>query len=250
MTHVLIVGGSSGIGLALAELLIDGGAQVTIAGRSADRLTEATKTLAAATKRAAATESPAKGEVTTSQVDITREDQVRRLLAEAAPLDHVVVTAADATGAYAPLAEFDLDAARAVLDTKLVGPWLLAKHAAAHLPANGSITFTSGIAAYRPGPGASMIATANGALEALARSLALELAPIRVNVVSPGWVDTPIWDALAGDGKTERLAAMAARLPVGRVGRPADIAQAFVALMRNGFATGSVVHIDGGQRLV
>jgi NAD(P)-dependent dehydrogenase (short-subunit alcohol dehydrogenase family) len=234
MTHVLIVGGSSGIGLALAELLLDTGAQVTIAGRSADRLAAVAKRLA----------------VSTGQVDITQEDQVRRLLAEAAPLDHVVVTAVDATGAYGPVTDFDLAAARAVLDTKLIGPWLVAKHAAPGLPANGSITFTSGIAAYRPGPGGSMIASANGALEALARSLALELAPIRVNVVSPGWTDTPVWDAIAGGGKAERLAAMAARLPVGRVGRPADVAQAFVALLGNGFVTGSVVHVDGGQRLV
>jgi NAD(P)-dependent dehydrogenase (short-subunit alcohol dehydrogenase family) len=172
------------------------------------------------------------------------------LIVNAAPLDHIVVTAADPTGAYAPVAEFPLNAARAILDTKLVGPWLVAKHAANHLPGSGSLTFTSGIAAYRPGPGASIIATANGALEALARSLALELAPIRVNVVSPGWVDTPIWDALAGDTKGDRFAAMAARLPAGRVGQPEDVAYAFEALMRNGFITGTVLHVDGGHRLI
>jgi NAD(P)-dependent dehydrogenase (short-subunit alcohol dehydrogenase family) len=240
MTHALIIGGSSGIGLALAELLLDRGATVTIAGRSAERLA------AAATKLA----EPGKTGLQTSQVDVTREDQVRRLLAEAAPVDHVVVTAADVTGAYAPLPDFDLDGARKVLETKVIGPWLVAKHARPHLAASGSITFTSGIAAYRPGPGGSMIATANGALEALVRSLALELAPVRVNVVSPGWVDTPIWDTFAGDAKAQRLAEMAARLPVGRVGQPADIARAFVALMDNGFTTGSVLHVDGGQRLV
>jgi NAD(P)-dependent dehydrogenase (short-subunit alcohol dehydrogenase family) len=137
-----------------------------------------------------------------------------------------------------------------VLDTKLLGPWLVAKHAAPGLAADGSITFTSGIAAYRPGPGGTMIASANGALEALARALALELAPIRVNVVSPGWIDTPIWDTLAGTGKAERLAGMAARLPVGRIGQPVDVANAFMALIRNGFVTGTTVHVDGGHRLV
>jgi NAD(P)-dependent dehydrogenase (short-subunit alcohol dehydrogenase family) len=111
-------------------------------------------------------------------------------------------------------------------------------------------TAPSGIAANRPAPGGSMVAAANGALEALARALALELAPVRVNVVSPGWVDTPIWDVIAGDHKTERLAAMARRLPVGRVGAPLDIARAFVALMHNDFITGTVVHVDGGRRLV
>jgi NAD(P)-dependent dehydrogenase (short-subunit alcohol dehydrogenase family) len=237
-SRVLIVGGSSGMGLALAELLLADGAQVTIAGRSGDRLAAAAQRLNEPDR------------LRTSQVDVTSEDQVRRMLANTGRLNHVVVTAADVTGAYAPLADFDLDAARAVLATKLLGPWLVAKHASPYLAPGASITFTSGIAAYRPGPGASMIATANGALEALARALALELAPIRVNVVSPGWVDTPIWDTLAGDSKTERLAVMAGRLPVGRVGQPVDIGKAFMALMHNGFVTGTVVHVDGGHQLV
>jgi NAD(P)-dependent dehydrogenase (short-subunit alcohol dehydrogenase family) len=116
--------------------------------------------------------------------------------------------------------------------------------------ATGSITFTSGVAAYRPSPGSSVLATANGALEALARTLAVELAPIRVNVVSPGWVDTPIWDDLAGPAKHDRLAAMAARLPAGRIGRPEDIAQAFRALIGNEFITGTTLHVEGGHRLV
>jgi NAD(P)-dependent dehydrogenase (short-subunit alcohol dehydrogenase family) len=226
------------MGLALAELLLADGAQVSIAGRSPDRLTAAAQRL----------DQPER--LRTSQVDITREDQVRRLLAEVGPLDHVVVTAADAVGGYAPVADLELDAARALVDTKLLGPWLVAKHAGPYLAPGGSITFTSGIAAYRPGPGASMIAAANGALEALARALALELAPVRVNVVSPGWVDTPIWDTIAGDRKGERLAAMAARLPVGRIGQPIDIARAFEALMHNGFITGTLVHVDGGHRLI
>lgn len=241
--HVLIVGGSSGIGLALAERLLADGASVTIAGRSAQRLDAAARHLEGARR-------PGSGRLRTSQVDIGREEQVRALLAGTGPLDHVVVTAADVAGAYAPLPDFDVEAARAVLGTKLLGPWLVAKHAAGQLPPTGSITFTSGIAAYRPAAGSSMIASANGALEALARALAVELAPIRVNVVSPGWVDTPIWDTLAGDAKSERLAAMAARLPARRVGTPADLAAAYAAVLDNGFVTGTVVHVDGGHRLV
>jgi NAD(P)-dependent dehydrogenase (short-subunit alcohol dehydrogenase family) len=237
-SHVLIIGGSSGMGLALAELLLADGAQVTIAGRSPGRLAAAVKQLDQSERLRAC------------QVDITHEDQVQRLLADVGHLDHIVVTAADAVGAYAPVSDFELDAAQAIVDTKLLGPWLVAKHAGPYLAPGGSITFTSGIAAYRPGPGASMIAAANGALEALARALALELAPLRVNVVSPGWIDTPIWDTIAGDNKTERLAAMAKRLPVGRIGQPIDIAQAFVALIKNGFITGTLVHVDGGHRLV
>jgi NAD(P)-dependent dehydrogenase (short-subunit alcohol dehydrogenase family) len=235
--RVLIVGGASGMGFALAGRLLRDGAEVVIAGRSADRLAHA----------AAALDSP---HLHPEVADITDEDQVRRLCAAAGPLDHAVVTAADINGAYAPIHDFALGAARAVVEVKVLGPWLLAKHVSRGLASRGSITFTSGVAAYRPGPGASMLASANGALEALARALALELAPIRVNVVSPGWVDTPIWDTLAGDAKQARLAAMAARLPVGRVGRPDDIAEVFVAVQRSAFMTGTVVHVDGGHRLV
>ncbi|QQQ73791.1 SDR family oxidoreductase [Saccharothrix sp. 6-C] len=238
MTHVLVIGGSSGMGLATARLLLDQDAVVTIAGRSADRLAAAARDLGDHER------------LRTAVVDVAREDDVRRLVRDAGPLDHVVVTAVDATDAYFPIADFALEHARAVIDTKLLGPWLVAKHAAPRVRPGGSITFTSGIAAYRPGTGASVLGAANGALEALARALALELAPVRVNVVSPGWVDTPVWDELAGPAKAERLAAMAARLPVGRIGVPEDLAEAFVAVQRNRFMTGSVLHVDGGHRLV
>jgi len=95
-----------------------------------------------------------------------------------------------------------------------------------------------------------VVAAVNGALASLAYALAVELAPIRVNVVSPGWVDTPIWDTVAGEGKAATLEAMAKRLPVGRIGQPSDIAQAITSVMMNGFITGTVMHVDGGQRLV
>jgi NAD(P)-dependent dehydrogenase (short-subunit alcohol dehydrogenase family) len=95
-----------------------------------------------------------------------------------------------------------------------------------------------------------VIAAVNAALAGLARALAIELAPIRVNVVSPGWVDTPMWDALAGDDKAAMHEAVASRLPVGRIGTPADVADALLAVMRNGFVTGTILHADGGQRLI
>jgi len=224
------------MGLALAESLLSDGVEVHIAGRRAERLAAAARSLG----------NP--GSLHTHRLDIADEDRVREVTGR--PFDHIVVTAADGVGAYGPIGDFPLEAARSVLATKLLGPWLVAKHAAAHLRPGASITFTSGVAAYRPGPGSSVLATANGALEALARTLAIELAPIRVNTVSPGWVDTPVWEVLAGPAKGERLAGMAARLPVGRVGTPADIAAAFRAVMANGFITGSVLHVDGGHRQV
>ncbi|MEU5758212.1 SDR family oxidoreductase [Nocardia sp. NPDC047648] len=235
--RIVIVGGSSGMGLALAAALVAEGAEVTIAGRSAERLAAARRGLPAGP-----------GSVRSVVADITREADLERLFAESEPVDHVVTTAADITGAYQPLAEFDADLARNLLSSKLIGPALLAKHA--RVVPGGSVTFTSGVAAYRPAPGGAMVAAVNGALASLAYALALELGPVRVNVVSPGWVDTPIWDAITGPAKIERHRQLAARLPVGRIGRPSDIAQAMLGVMRNPFITGTVLHVDGGHRLV
>ena len=235
---VLVVGGSSGMGLSLARSLLADGCAVVIAGRSSGRLAQARATLAEV------------GDARVIVADITRENDVIRLFGECGPLDHIVSTAADIEGAYALLPDLELAAARRVFDSKFFGPWLLAKHGSARLAPHGSITFTSGIAAYRPAPRGSIVAGVNGALASLAYALAVELAPIRVNVVSPGWVDTPIWQHVAGGDAPARLDAMAQKLPVGRIGRPDDIADGIRFLMRNGYATGSVLHLDGGHRLV
>lgn len=235
--RVLIVGGSSGMGLALARKLLDEGAQVTIVGRGEAKLAEAKKSL------------PSTGVLRAIAADITKEDQVARLFEQTGPLDHIVTTAADIAGAYQLLPSLELAAAQRAVDSKILGPLLLAKHGAPVLSPRGSITFTSGIAAYRPAARGSVVAAINGALDSLARALAVELGPIRVNCVSPGWVDTPIWQHVAGDAKAATLDAMAQRLPVGRIGRPEDIADGILFLMRNGFTTGSVLHVDGGHRL-
>ncbi|MFF0494560.1 SDR family oxidoreductase [Nocardia sp. NPDC004068] len=236
LSHTLIIGGGSGMGLALAARLRDHGQEVTIAGRSTERLEAAVAALG-----------PHES-LHHHRVDIADEDSVRALFDRYESLDHVVVTAADMRTGYGPIREFPLADTRAVIDIKILGPWLVAKHAAPVL--RESLTVTSGIAAYRPAPGGTLVATANAALEGLVRALALELAPLRVNAVSPGWVDTPIWNDFAGDAKTERLTAMAQRLPGGRVGHPDDLAAAFHAVMTNPFMTGAVVHVDGGHRLV
>jgi NAD(P)-dependent dehydrogenase (short-subunit alcohol dehydrogenase family) len=236
--QVLIVGGSSGMGLSLARSLLADGCAVVIAGRSPDRLAQARTALADV------------GDVRTIAADITREDDVVRLFDACGAVDHIVSTAADIEGAYELLPALELAAARKVIDSKFIGPLLLAKHGSPRLAATASITFTSGIAAYRPAARGSVVAGVNGALESLAYALAVELAPIRVNVVSPGWVDTPIWKHVAGDEAAGRLDAMAQKLPVGRIGQPADIADGIRFLMRNGFVTGSVLHVDGGHRLV
>ncbi|MDG4895136.1 MAG: SDR family oxidoreductase [Mesorhizobium sp.] len=238
MEKILIVGGSSGMGLALARRCLEEGAHVIIAGRSEAKLSAARDGLGRP------------GTLETAVVDISREDEVAALFERIGRLDHIVSTAAAIEGAYRLLPEIELKAAQRVVESKFYGPLLLAKHGAPKLPPTGSLTFVSGIAAYRPAARGSVVAAVNAALEGLVRALAVELAPIRVNAVSPGWVDTPIWELVAGDAKNETLAAMARRLPAGRVGRPEDIADAIRFLIGNRFTTGETLHVEGGHRLV
>ncbi|HEX7090113.1 MAG TPA: SDR family oxidoreductase [Longimicrobiales bacterium] len=235
-THVVVVGGSSGIGFGVARAALAAGARVTIVGRSEEHLASATRALGDG------------GRVQGVAADIGREADVARLFEAIGAVDHLISTAVSAT--YQPIGELEMTGAQDVIDSKLVGSLLLAKHGAPRIRPGGSITFTSGIAAYRPGPGGSVVAAVNGALAALGRALAIELAPIRVNVVSPGWVDTPIWDSLAGDRKSAVLDAMAERLPVRRIATADDLAGAFLFLMQSPHTTGTVLHVDGGQRLV
>ncbi|MEK1863262.1 MAG: SDR family oxidoreductase [Rhizobium leguminosarum] len=235
---IIIVGGSSGMGLALARRLLGEGAAVTIAGRSEDRLAAARRALG---------DYPG---VATIAVDISREEEVAALFRNGRPVDHIVSTAADIGGAYQLLPSIELAAAQRVVESKFYGPLMLAKYGAAHLPPSGSITYTSGVAAYRPAARGSVVAAVNAALEGLVRALAVELAPIRINAVSPGWVDTPIWSFVVGDAKQATLDAMAQRLPAGRVGRPDDIADAIRFLIGNGFTTGTILHVEGGHRLI
>lgn len=239
--RAVVIGGGSGMGRAIAASLLAEGGEVTIVGRSAQRLQDTAREL-----RSAAPESG--GKLDAVALDVGAESQVARLFSDLGPVDHVITTAGDTTGAYGPVDTFDFANGRGFIDTKLVGSMLLAKHA--RITPGGSLTFTSGIAAYRPAVGGFMVAAVNGALENLAYALAIELGPTRVNVVSPGWVRTGIWDKLAWPDKEERLAAMAERLPAGRLGMPEDIAAAVLSLLRNRFVTGTVLHVDGGHRLV
>lgn len=237
---VIVIGGSSGIGLGVARAVAERGADLVIVGRSREKLERAALELGGARSVRAIT------------ADVTREEQVQHLFESVPELDHLVVTAADLR--YAPVDSLSLDMARTVIDSKIVAALLLAKHAGRRIRPGGSIVFTTGVASDRPAPNGALTATVNGALEALVRALALELAPTRVNALSPGWVDTPLWDelapVLAGKHKETVFAQFASRLPVRRVGKPEDLGHAAVFLMENEFSTGATLHVDGGHRLV
>jgi NAD(P)-dependent dehydrogenase (short-subunit alcohol dehydrogenase family) len=223
---VVVVGGSSGIGLATAELAKREGADVVIASRNPERL------------KAAAERLGAKGIAT----DVTNDESVAKLFKACGPVDHVVVTAAQLrTG---PFKTVSMEDVRATLEGKFWGAWRVAR--AAEIRVGGSLTLVSGFLSIRPRPNSAIVGSANGAIESLARALALELAPVRVNCVSPGIIDTPIRAAMPEAARRDMLAKVAAGLPVGRVGVSDDIALQIHAFMANGFATGTIVYIDGG----
>ena len=234
---VVVIGGSSGLGLAVARRCLADGARVVIAGRSPQRLDAASKELGY----------PAR--LTAVPADIADRAQLTQVFDHAGKLAHLVVTAADLPyGAAVTLTE---DSVMRALRSKILGPLFAAQLAAPHMTGPGSITFTSGIAAYRPAPGGMLAATVNGALESMVRALALELGPVRVNAVSPGWVDTPVWNQLASpEVKQARLADLAARLPGRRIGQPEDIAHAVSFLISDSLVTGTVLHAEGAQLLV
>ena len=238
---VVVIGGSSGIGLAVARRSLDDGATVVIAGRSQPRLDAARADVDRT--------GPPAGRLSAYPVDIGDPAQVARLFERVGTLSHLVVTAADLP--YGPVVSLSEDSMVRAVRSKILGPLFAAQQAAPRITKPGSITFTSGIAASRPAPGGALAATVNGALESMVLALALELAPIRVNAVSPGWVDTPVWDRLAApDVKNARLADLAARLPARRLGRPGDIANAVAFLVADSFVTGTVLHAEGAQVLV
>jgi NAD(P)-dependent dehydrogenase (short-subunit alcohol dehydrogenase family) len=235
---VIVVGGSSGMGLEVARAALAKGAEVIIVGRSQKRLAQAAEDLAGAEH------------VRTAVVDVTHEDEVSRFFESAGSFDHLFVSAASNL-TYQPVRELDLEAARKTIDAKFVAALLLAKYAARQINEHGSMIFTAGIAAERPLPTGYLVGAVNGALFSLAYGLAVALAPVRVNVLSPGWIDTPVWNtsALAAN-KSTMFEQMTQRLPAGRIGRPSDIGHAALFLMENEFTTGIVLPVDGGHRLI
>jgi len=228
---VVIIGGSSGIGLAIAKEAVDAGADVTIAGRSQSKLEQARQAIS--------------GDVSTHAVDVSDEESVKGFCSKVGPVDHLVITGSSVkTGS---LRELSLADARASMDSKFWGQYMAARYA--QIRPKGSITLFSGILSRRPLAGLASLAAINAAVEALGRALAVELAPVRVNVISPGLTDTPAHAAMPENVRRGIFAAAAKRSLVGRVGKPEDIASLALELMCNSFMTGVVVDIDGGGLL-
>jgi NAD(P)-dependent dehydrogenase (short-subunit alcohol dehydrogenase family) len=231
---VVIIGGSSGIGLATASAAMAAAAQVIITGRSAERLKSASAELGGAVRSVA--------------LDSTDEAGTRDLFASIARVDHLFVSAATVSFGLkltAPSREL-----RPSIDTRFWGSLYAVRECLPKMPPDGSITFTSGTAAWRPLPGGSVGSASCGAIEAFARALAVELAPIRVNTIAPGLIDTPLIAAVMGGRAAAMLKREAERLPVRRAGRAEDIADAVLFLMNNGFTTGITLTVDGGRTLV
>ncbi|WP_433683425.1 SDR family oxidoreductase [Nocardia sp. CA-119907] len=231
---VVIVGGTSGIGLATARRLAKNGAQVVIAGRNEERLTAALAELGP--------------EVTGKVVDARSEGELAQLFSEVGPVDHVVVTVTGPSGTT-PFRELRLDHLQTHVSGKLLPHVATIQAALPHLAPGGSITLVSAASAGGSMPTTAALAAVNAGVEAIVPVLAVELAPVRVNAVSPGVIDTEWWNFLPDDARAEVFAGIAAQTPVGRIGSADDIAQAIEFLVTNGFTTGIVVRVDGGARL-
>jgi len=237
---VVIIGGSYGMGLAIAETALDAGAKVAIAARTPAKLEDAASRLTARGGRP----------VPWRALAIEDRAAVHAFLEENAAFDHLVLPGSTVRPVlYDDLGE---DEAHAAMDSKFWGPFWAAYDARPHLREGGSVIFFTGVAAVRPVQGYIMGACINGALNAGTRSLALEFAKIgvRVNAIAPGLCDTPLLDILHAHDKDTRLERMAGRLPVQRVGTAEDIAKGAMYLMTNGFVTGEVLGIDGGQQIM
>jgi NAD(P)-dependent dehydrogenase (short-subunit alcohol dehydrogenase family) len=231
---VVVIGGSAGIGLETARQARAEGADVVLTARSPDRLQQAARELDAVSSAAF------------DATDSTRLEQFFRDLPN--PIDHVMVTAGGSY--YALLADIDFEQARLALDEHLWLPLRVGRAAAGKVRPGGTLLFMSGTAARRIGVGLAISSTLTAALPALIASLALELAPIRVNLIAAGFVDTPLSASLLGDALDRRRDQLSATLPIRRVVGPADVAALAVHIMANTALTGATYDVDGGQQII
>ncbi len=227
--NVVIIGGSTGIGFAMAKLAIEQGANVTIAGRSHEKLQRAAGQLC-------------KGQ--TIVADIALESDIQALFGGMERVDHVFVSAGRPL--FGKILETDLATFRSDADQRFWGLLYVVRNAAPKMR-QGSITVITGLYASVPGVGAVVTSALQSTQETMVKGLALELSPIRVNAIAPGPIDTPF---VGEEGREGMRRWAKENLPVGRIGTAEEVAQAALLLMTNGFITGEVLHIDGGGRLI
>jgi NAD(P)-dependent dehydrogenase (short-subunit alcohol dehydrogenase family) len=233
--RVVVLGGSSGIGLATAQAAAMKGASVVIASSRQARVDEALATLPVGTAGHA--------------LDLTHEPTVKAFFAGLGLFDHLVFTAGEALQ-LGSLAETDVSTARNFFSLRFWGAYMAAKYGSPSIRPGGSIVFTSGLAGMRPRAGWSLGASICAAMEGLTRALAVELAPIRVNVVAPGMVKTPLWANMKEANRETLFRQTGEKLPVGHVGKAEEIAETYLYLMQQTYSTGQVLIVDGGGALV
>jgi NAD(P)-dependent dehydrogenase (short-subunit alcohol dehydrogenase family) len=233
--RILILGGTSGIGLAVADASLKHGAEVIVVSSDRERVDSALTQLGAG--------------ATGFDADLSSEAVTAALFSKIGAFDHLAFTAGD-TVLQRPASEMKLGDAKNFFGLRFWGAFLAVQYGAGQIRPGGSIVLTSSTLPRRPSAGFAVGAGISAATEGFARGLAVELAPVRVNVVAPGIVRTPIWDRLPEEQREAFFAARAQAFPVGHVGDPTEIAEAYLFLMQNSFITGQVVVADGGMLLV
>ena len=232
--RVVVVGGKRAIGLGVAQAAYAMGATVTVASRG----------IASSEQRS---DLAAFNQVV---LDMGDEAAVQAAFEAIGPFDHLVVTAGPELGSWGSFMDDDMRGVRFYLESKFLGTWACARHAAPHMSPGGSMTFLTGGTGARAKLGLAAVTSTFAAVEALSRSLALELAPIRVNTIRPGFIDTDFWDVLPAATVEDIRAKVRANFPARRLGTAADVGHAAVFLMTNPYVTGTVLEVSGGELLV
>ncbi len=230
---VVVIGGTSGIGLATATMAQEVGARVTVVGRDQARLAAAVEQLGQRARGVA--------------FDVADEVAVQDLFGSLEHVDHVALLAGSRVDGE--IATLDTSTIQGPVNDRLWGALYVCRYAAPKMT-DGSITICTGVGVGRPRRGSAVVAAAAGASEILARAVAQEIAPIRVNVIRPGVVDTPLLSRVAGERRDQMIASQAKRIPLGRIARPEEIAHAILFLMTNTYVTGTTLTVDGGVSLI
>jgi NAD(P)-dependent dehydrogenase (short-subunit alcohol dehydrogenase family) len=231
--RIIIIGGSSGLGLAVAQAGAIAGARIVIAGRSEERLQNALKAI--------------QGKAEGLRLDVRNEEEVKSFFSKIGEFDHLA-TPGSSTFAGGCL-KLDTAKAKESFDSKFWGQYYAAKYGAPHIQPGGSIVLFSGVLGHRPMSDTAAMAAVNGAVEAFGRALAMEIAPIRVNTICPGYVETPLFTKMSEKERSDLFEQLSRELLVKRTGRPEEIAQAVLYLMSNEYTTGSTLFADGGFML-